>query len=188
MSAAQDPHWVTIEEFDRIAAQEEDRELELFEGEVLEVTFPVWKHAAIQERLVDLLRPLAANKGIVRSEVTYQIARAIRPVKRRADIAYVSADRSRTAHASGILDGAPDLVIEVLSPSNSAGRMYRLERLCLTNGCQEFWTVDLEDPSIRIVRDNVAIVYERGDSIPLPMFDAGPIPVDRVFEGIVERV
>ena len=40
MSAAQHPHWVTIEEFDRIAANEDERELELFEGEVLEVPSP----------------------------------------------------------------------------------------------------------------------------------------------------
>ena len=64
-----------------------------------------------------------------------------RQVKRRADVAYVSAERSSEAHKTGILEGAPELVIEVLSPSNSAGRMYRLERLCMNNGCQEFWTV-----------------------------------------------
>ena len=185
MSAAQNTHWVTIEEFDRIAAGDDERELELFEGEVLEVTFPIWKHAAIQERLVDLLRPLAANKGIVRSEVAYQIARVLRPVKRRADVAYVSADRSRAAHESGILDGAPDLVIEVLSPSNSAGRMYRLEWLCMNNGCEEFWTVDLETQSIRVVGRSATNVYQCGDSIPLTIFEADSLPVGRVFEGIL---
>ena len=62
---------------------------------------------------------------------------------------------------TGILEGAPELVIEVLSPSNSASRMYRLERLCMNNGCQEFWTVDLDDQSIRVVRGDKVTVYER---------------------------
>ncbi len=191
MGAAPNPHWFTIEDFDQFVADQlgtdqEDREFELFEGEILEVTFPVWMHAEMQERLVDTLRPIAAHKGIVRSEVAYQIARVPRQVKRRADVAYVSAERSSEARKAGILEGAPELVIEVLSPSNTASRMYRLERLCINNGCQEFWTVDLDDQSIRVVRGDKVTVYERADSIPLPMFDAGPIAVDKVFEGIVD--
>ena len=55
----------------------------------------------------------------------------------------------------------------------------------MNNGCQEFWTVDPDDQTIRVVRGGTTTVYERADSIPLPMFVADPIPVERVFEGIV---
>ena len=50
MSAAQNPHFFTIEEFDLITANEEDVDLELFEGEVLEAAFPKWSHTLIQRR------------------------------------------------------------------------------------------------------------------------------------------
>src|SRR5438128_9094015 len=154
MSAAQHPHSVTIEEFDRIAAAEDERELELFEGEIVDVTFPVWKHIRLQKRIAALLTSVAEPRGEVLIEAPFQISNTLRQVKRRADVAFVSMERTQAATAADILDGAPDLVVEVLSPSNSAGKMYRLERLCLSNGCQEFWTVDPEDYSIRVVRGN----------------------------------
>lgn len=185
MSAAQNPHWVTIEEFDRIAAEAEDIDLELFEGEILEVTFPVWIHVRIQKRLIEVLTEVAAPHGEMLIEAPYQIAKTPRAVKRRADVAFVSHERNRGANADGILNGAPDLVIEVLSPSNSASRMNRLEHLCLSNGCQEFWTVDPEDQSIRVTRGSNTITYRAGESIPLPMFNADPLRVESIFEGIL---
>ena len=88
-------------------------------------------------------------------------------MKRGAYVGFVSSQRSEDAISTGELEGAPDMVIEVLSPSNTASRMYRLERLCMTNGCQEFWTVDPDDQTIRVVRGGTTTVYERADSIPL---------------------
>ncbi len=190
MGAAPNPHWVTIEEFDRFVADQlgtnqEDREFELFEGEILEVTFPVWMHICLQQRIGELLAAAVVDRGKVLVEVPFQISATPRQVKRRADVAFVSLQRSENAMSTGKLEGAPDMVIEVLSPSNTASRMYRLERLCMNNGCQEFWTVDPDDQTIRVVRGGATTVYERADSIPLPMFGADPIPVERVFEGIV---
>jgi Uma2 family endonuclease len=190
MGAVPNPHWVTIEEFEQFVADQPDadqaeREFELFEGEILEVTFPVWKHIRLQQRIAALLSAAATSRGEVLIEVPFQISSTLRQVKRRADVAFVSSERSEGAMTTGRLEGAPELVVEVLSPSNTASRMYRLERLCMNNGCQEFWTVDLDDQSIRVVRGDKVTVYERPDSIPLPMFDADPIAIQRVFEGIV---
>ena len=55
----------------------------------------------------------------------------------------------------------------------------------MSNGCEEFWTVDLETQSIRVVGRNATNVYQCGDSIPLTIFEADSLPVDRVFEGIL---
>lgn len=38
------------------------------------------------------------------------------------------------------LRGAPDLIIEVLSPSNTATEICDKEKLCLENGAREFWS------------------------------------------------
>jgi hypothetical protein len=38
-----------------------------------------------------------------------------------------------------IIWGAPDLVVEILDPSNSATEIYDKEKLCLENGAKEFW-------------------------------------------------
>ena len=63
---------------------------------------------------------------------------------RVADVAYLSPERFAQADPEDYIRGAPDLVIEVLSPSNTAAEIYEKEKLCLENGSREFWVVDPE--------------------------------------------
>ena len=46
--------------------------------------------------------------------------------------------------------GAPELVIEVLSPSNTAAEIYEKEQICLANGAQEFWVVDPDRRQVKM--------------------------------------
>jgi hypothetical protein len=55
-----------------------------------------------------------------------------------ADVAYLSPDRLAAVDPDDNVCGAPDLVIEVLSPSNTVAEMNDRERICLENGAQEF--------------------------------------------------
>ena len=68
-----------------------------------------------------------------------------------ADVAYLSAARFRQADPEDNIQGAPDLVIEVLSPSNTASEMLDRERICLANGAREFWVVDPASCLIRVI-------------------------------------
>ncbi|MBC8167311.1 MAG: Uma2 family endonuclease [Bryobacteraceae bacterium] len=139
---------VTIEEFDRLEWPE-DTEYELFEGEVLEVSHPALSHRLIQERLRDLLNETSGTKT-VHMELAWQITATPPQTKRSADVAVLSPDRLRDAIRRKVIDGPPDLVVEILSPSNSGSSLNRLEKLCLANGSIEFWTVDPETRTIRI--------------------------------------
>jgi Uma2 family endonuclease len=48
--------------------------------------------------------------------------------------------------------GVPAVVIEVLSPSNSASDMLDREETCLRHGGQEFWLVDPQRESVKVIR------------------------------------
>ena len=48
--------------------------------------------------------------------------------------------------------GVPAIVIEVLSPSNSASEMLEREEICLRHGGREFWLVDPGRASIKVIR------------------------------------
>ena len=170
---------MTIQEFDSLPDQE--HEYELHEGELIEVTFPNLIHVKLQERIRALLQPLLAHIGIVLVEMPFQISEA-KQTKRRADVAFLRNDRAE----STIVEGAPDLVVEVLSPSNSASKLNRYARLCLAHGTEEFWIVDPETKTIRVRRkDRTEREYEMGETIDISV-GAGAINVSEVFQGIVE--
>jgi Uma2 family endonuclease len=101
---------------------------ELRNGEVDAVTRPRYKHFSIQRRLRRLLENLT-TEGVVVTEF------AFRPSPEHemsvADVAYVTAERGRLIDREGYLEGAPDVVIAVLSPSNTTSEIYHREHLCL---------------------------------------------------------
>jgi Uma2 family endonuclease len=61
---------------------------------------------------------------------------------RVADVALVTKECLDLTDPEDNLHGAPESVIEVLSPSNTTAEMYEKEKLCLENGTKEFWVVD----------------------------------------------
>jgi Uma2 family endonuclease len=80
------------------------------------------------------------------------------------------------------LSGAPDLVIEVLSPSNTAAEIFDKEKLCLENGSQEFWVVDPDRLQVKIsTPDGFTITYHSGQEIPLSLFGNAKVPVNAIF-------
>jgi Uma2 family endonuclease len=77
--------------------------------------------------------------------------------------------------------GAPEIVAEVLSPSNSAAEMPEKERLCLENGCREFWEIDPKRRTVRVsTPDGRSKTYRTGQQIPL-LF-GGELSLDAIFE------
>jgi Uma2 family endonuclease len=167
---------MTFAEFEQLPNTPEGFPFELRHGELVKLVFPKMKHSRVQWQLRRLLERAAGQAGIVEKEVGF------RPVPeheyRIADVAFISKGRWDTAE--DYLFGAPEIVIEVLSPSNTATEMLDKEKLCLENGCQEFWIVD---PTLYLVKvstpDGRAITYSAGQEIPL--FFGGRLAVDSIF-------
>lgn len=99
-----------------------------------------------------------------------------------ADLAVVSRQRWGATDGDEWFAGAPEIVIEVLSPSNSASEMLDRERTCSKGGCREFWVVD---PELRLVRVSRAegrgATYEAGDEVPLEVLGGGGLGVGAIF-------
>src|SRR5438046_149639 len=128
---------MTIEEFYQLPEDDGRVYHELRHGELVTVTRPKYKHSMIQSRLRRLLEPLAPPTSLVEIEVAF---RALPQYEFRiADVAYLTPDRCAKVNPEDYIQGAPDLVIEVLSPSNTASEIYDKEQLCLNNGAKEFW-------------------------------------------------
>ncbi len=153
---------------------------ELHYGEVVAVTRPRARHAEIQHRILMLLGPKLVSFGAVRMEYAY------RPLPefelRAADVAAISRRRWDAIDPDDNLHGAPELVIEVKSPSNTPRDLRELVALCLANGAIECWVVDADKKSVSVVRsEGAAVVYNLGNAIPLAAFGAGELAVDEIF-------
>jgi Uma2 family endonuclease len=173
---------MTFAEFERLPIPEGWR-LELRHGELFKVPPPKYVHFMIQQILRDLLDQAGAGAGRAYTEVGF------RPTTeheyRVADVAYAANSRWIAASGQDYFLGAPDLVIEVLSPSNTATELNQREKLCLENGCREFWLVD---PELRLVKvstpDGHSMTYRAGQEIPLPLLNDGQLAVDAIFSSV----
>lgn len=129
------------------------------------------RHTKLQYRLVELLRPKVAAQGIVAAEVPF---RALPEYDLRgADVAFISQSRWDSTGDDDNLHGSPELVIEVLSPSNTKAEIQEKAALYLSTGAQEFWVVDAKRKTVSVAtRDADLVTYAVADRIPLTMFES----------------
>jgi Uma2 family endonuclease len=81
------------------------------------------------------------------------------------------------------LHGAPDIVVEVLSRSNTIAEIDEKEQICLANGSKEFLVVNQFRKNVRLTTPaGRPLIYVEGDEIPLPLFGSeAKIKVDDNF-------
>lgn len=171
---------MTVEQF-RTLEEPPHAYYELRHGEVCEVTRPRYKHIKIQRHVRRRLERLAGNCGVVDTELPF------RPLPEHelwvADVAYLSAPREAVADREDDVQGSPDLIIEVMSPSNTQREVRARAAFCLSTGSLEFWVVDPSRQAITVYTTGTVQNYGAGDSVPVDRFFPGqpPIPVDAIF-------
>jgi Uma2 family endonuclease len=178
MAALAEPLLMTVEQYRQIP-EREDVIQELHWGQIITLTRPKARHVKLQSRLVRLLRPKAEHLGYIESELPF---RALPEYDlRAADVAFVSKKRWDEVEDDDDLRGAPELVIEVLSRSNTAAKIQELAALCLSAGTQELWVIDAKRQTVTITnREGSSVVYLGEDRIPLPLF-GGDLAVSEIF-------
>lgn len=170
---------MTVEQY-RELPEREDVIQELHWGRVVEFCRPKVGHVKRQSRLVRVLRPLMEHLGVVEAEVPF---RAVPEYDiRGADVAFVARERWEALDDDNDLQGSPEIVIEVLSRSNTKREMQEKAALYLATGAQEFWIVDSKRKTTNVLRQTgERAVYGVGDRLPLRMFDA-ELEIALVFE------
>lgn len=171
---------ITIQDFEDMDLPDSCR-WELIDGEVISVTFPDRDHVDIQARLRGILNALFEDAAIVRTELPFAVDRHN---KNGADIGVV--DPIRYLSNRKRLEGAPEIVIEVVSRSNREKKMTHLQERCFGHGCRQFWRVYPKRRTVAAVRyesGDGATEYKLDDAIPLDLFGvAGRVLVRDIFE------
>ena len=113
---------MTVEEF--AALPEDGQKHELVEGEVLAMPPPHFLHSHIVALILrSLNRFLGDEDGIALAESGFLLFEDP-PTVREPDISVLSAKRLASRPSEGYFRGAPDVAIEVLSPSDSADDLH----------------------------------------------------------------
>ena len=83
--------------------------------------------------------------------------------------------------------GAPDLVVEILSPSNTAIEMERKRNLYRKAEVREYWIVNPENKELTVYCFQESAIltrtYEGGSSVPVSIFPGFNIALEQVFAG-----
>ena len=169
---------VTIAEFLKLPDPREGH-YELRHGEVVLVPPPKSGHEKSQARTMNLLNRLARTRGEARMEMAFQ------PTPEhefwRADVGFVRAERDAAVGDDEYLMGAPDVVVEVLSPGNTADEINDRIAVCLANGCSSFWVLDRKRRMLSVTEGDVTHHYREPDTFYCAVIDAN-VPVRELFD------
>jgi Uma2 family endonuclease len=158
---------------------------ELVAGVVVAEPLPTHRHDRARWQVERLLRAHveAGDLGEVFGEAGYVLARNPDTV-RGPDLSFVSRERLSNFDDGRFFSGAPDLAVEILSPSNRRGEMHAKVADYLAAGARLVWVVDPERKSITTYRSLLAprrlALHEALDGADvLPRL---VIPLESIFE------
>ena len=170
---------VSVEEFQNIT--DPTGCLELHEGEIVKVPAPSPYHQRLQLRIQDLLGSLLRPAGYL---VGVEFWISPEENSRRVDVAVIHSHRYPTSRTD-VFRAVPELVIEVLSPSNPMLDINRLRGLCLRHGAKEFWVVDPDALTVAVYKTYGVTAthkeYGRDASIPIEFVPGAALAVEAIF-------
>lgn len=116
----------------------DDCKYELVEGELVQMSPTMPLHNLVRDRLLILLGAFLKGKGqgIAVSEQAFILSQR---TVRIPDIAFVREGRLKDLHR--LPEGAPDLAIEVISPSNTPREMDQKVSDYFAAGCKRVWVI-----------------------------------------------
>ena len=180
---------LTADEFYRLYAHKDGR-YELVDGEVVEMVPPNWGHGGVALNIGSamLIFVRRNNLGAVRIESGYRISTNPDTV-RGPNVSFVTTSRVPAEGGQvSLFPGAPDIAVEVVSPSNTVSQVERKVGEYLAAGSQRVWAVypaTATAPRRVLIHrpDGATVAYTGEDVITdeelLPGFS---LPLSEIFE------
>jgi Uma2 family endonuclease len=154
---------LTVEEFLRLPESVADRDVryELVEGELVEIAPQMLLHNLVRDNvLMALLEYTEREKrGTV---IGLQHFNLFGSTVRRPDVSFVRAGRQLPLNT--LPEGAPDLAIEVVSPTNTPREIHRRISDYFAASCKRVWVLYPEEQEIYIHGPG-GVTERRGDEL-----------------------
>jgi Uma2 family endonuclease len=174
---------------DLFSLPDNGKRYEIVEGELYEMPSPNWDHSTVIMNLIAVLLPIVQSlQGKLRTapvDVFFSGADPVVP-----DI-FVILPESRAMGQGRGVSGPPDLVIEVLSPSNRGHDLLTKRALYGRAGVREYWIVDPSTRSVEILtlrEDALHIAHTAVGSgaVTSPLLDA-TLALEAIFANVGEE-
>ncbi len=163
-----------------------DKRYELLEGELVNAPVPTIPHQRVCMALATRLHAFVKEGGLgevfaAPCDVLLSNTDVVQP-----DLLFVSRERSDILLGGDNVRGAPDLVIEILSPSTSGLDRTLKRRLYAKYGVREYWLVDPDAKTVSVLlmgEDgfDVAGTYGEGQIVTSPTLQGFTFHVDEIF-------
>ena len=164
---------------------EGDERYELLDGELVMAPAPNMDHQEVVTNLGHLLVTLVKEHDLgtvyyAPTDVVLSDTDVVQP-----DILFVSKERSHIRTADNI-QGAPDLIVEILSPSSVRRDWHDKRELYAVHEVREYWIVDPvhQIVSVMLLHDGVLEIAEahtEGDTLTSTILEGFSASLDEIF-------
>jgi Uma2 family endonuclease len=125
----------------------DDKRYELIEGELIKLPSPATYHQWVSKNILYELERFVREKKTGRVfDAPYDVCLDNENVL-QPDILYISRERFNIIGEKNV-QGAPDLVVEILSESTAYNDLIKKKKLYAKHGVREYWIVDPGEKSI----------------------------------------
>ena len=163
----------------------DDERYELIDGELLVVPAPNIAHQGSHASLGSLMWSFVRQHDLGRvflapTDVVLSDTDVVQP-----DVLFISKEREHIISEANI-QGAPDLVVEILSPSTSRRDWREKRQLYAEHGVGEYWTADASNKVVYVMllKNGVLEIvetYASGDVLTSPTLKGFEVSVDDLF-------
>ncbi len=153
MAVATAKRTYTVDEFWQLCHQT-DKRLELVKGALRELAPANFEHGLVTGKLQVLVGQFVMSQRlgyVVAAETGFVLSEQPATV-RVPDMAYVSRERVKESHIERFADFAPDLVAEVVSPSDTFSSVAEKVEDWLNAGVRLVWVIDPVTQTVRVYR------------------------------------
>ncbi len=163
----------------------EDKRYELIEGEFFMVPSPSWSHQTISTNLFRVLDGYVKSHKL--GEVRYAPLDVVLSEENvlQPDILFISKERFNIITDKNV-QGAPDLVIEILSSTTAEKDKGLKQKLYAKFGVREYWLVDPDKETIEVLTlaeegfESIK-AYQGGEILESPLLKGISLNVTEIF-------
>ena len=169
---------ISVEQFDRL--EEEEFRYELDEGELITLTRPRTRHSRVERNLTFVLHSYFLTNPIgevLGADILFVLGPG---TKRAPDVSVVLRPINDPDQE---IQGAPEIAVEILSPSNRQVDIKRKLKQFFVNGCKLAWIVNPATQTVEVWEsaDGSRRTLHSSDALETPLLPGFTVPVAKLF-------